>query len=155
MCKVDVFIQRNCHKSWAWPQKSHRRRVLDSALLHFPTTTKDWLHHVYYVQSFCVYIRLLALICFQLLYSSSYIILLLYMCTCISCTWFLVVNRRELDVFLLKLSMCQDMLSQEDDDRRRTLISNPMDRVSKRIVVWIVEPAATEHCIFCSTSLLK
>ncbi|CAG5122547.1 unnamed protein product [Candidula unifasciata] len=41
--------------------------------------------------------------------------------------------QRELDVFLLKLSMCQDMLSQEDDDRRRTLISNPVDRMGSYI----------------------
>ncbi|XP_005096102.1 phosphatidylinositol 3,4,5-trisphosphate 5-phosphatase 1 isoform X2 [Aplysia californica] len=41
--------------------------------------------------------------------------------------------QRELDVFLLKLSMCQDMLSQEDDDKRRTLTSNPLDRLGSYI----------------------
>ncbi|GFN73980.1 hypothetical protein PoB_000048600 [Plakobranchus ocellatus] len=41
--------------------------------------------------------------------------------------------QRELDVFLLKLSMCHDMLSQEEEDKRRTLISNPMDRLGSYI----------------------
>ncbi|XP_059169069.1 phosphatidylinositol 3,4,5-trisphosphate 5-phosphatase 1-like [Physella acuta] len=41
--------------------------------------------------------------------------------------------QRELDVFLLKLSMCQDMLFQEDDDKRRTMTSNPNDRLGSYI----------------------
>ncbi|CAL1541371.1 unnamed protein product [Lymnaea stagnalis] len=41
--------------------------------------------------------------------------------------------QRELDVFLLKLSMCHDMLCQEEDDRRRTVTSNPMDRLGSYI----------------------
>ncbi|XP_055867771.1 phosphatidylinositol 3,4,5-trisphosphate 5-phosphatase 2-like isoform X2 [Biomphalaria glabrata] len=39
--------------------------------------------------------------------------------------------QRELDVFLLKLSMCHDMLSQEDDDKTHT--SNAADRLGSYI----------------------
>ncbi|GFR86334.1 phosphatidylinositol-3,4,5-trisphosphate 5-phosphatase 2 [Elysia marginata] len=41
--------------------------------------------------------------------------------------------QRELDLFLLKLSMCHDMLCQEEEDRNRTLTSNPMDRLGSYI----------------------
>ncbi|KAK3776324.1 hypothetical protein RRG08_039910 [Elysia crispata] len=41
--------------------------------------------------------------------------------------------QRELDLFLLKLSMCHDMLCQEDEDKKRTLTSNPMDRLGSYI----------------------
>ncbi|KAH9514603.1 Phosphatidylinositol 3,4,5-trisphosphate 5-phosphatase 2A [Bulinus truncatus] len=41
--------------------------------------------------------------------------------------------QRELDVFLLKLSMCYDMFSHEDDDKRRVFTSNPLDRLGTYI----------------------
>ncbi|RUS69396.1 hypothetical protein EGW08_022841, partial [Elysia chlorotica] len=41
--------------------------------------------------------------------------------------------QREMDLFLLKLSMCHDMLSQEEEDKKRTLTSNPMDRLGSYI----------------------